>query len=152
MEIREGGLRDPQVIDLLNVHFAGMLANSPAESCHFLDLSGLEAADVTFWTAWEGETLLGMGALKQLDPAHGEIKSMRTVERHLGKGVGAAMLAHIVETARARGYERLSLETGSTPAFEPALRLYARHGFERCGTFAGYPADDPFSRFMTLTL
>jgi len=152
MEIREGGLGDPQVIDLLNVHFAGMLANSPAESCHFLDFSGLEAADVSFWTAWEGETLLGMGALKQLDPVHGEIKSMRTVERHLGKGVAAAMLDHIVETARARGYKRLSLETGSTPAFEPALRLYTRHGFVACGAFADYPADDPFSRFMTLAI
>lgn len=152
MEIREGGLRDPQVIALLEEHFAGMLANSPAGSCHFLDLSALEAEDVSFWTAWDGEALLGMGALKQLDPEHGEIKSMRTVGPHLGKGVGATMLGHIVDTARARGYRRLSLETGSTPAFEPALRLYARRGFAPCGAFADYPRDDPFSRFMTLAL
>ncbi|MDF7775108.1 GNAT family N-acetyltransferase [Sphingomonas sp. AOB5] len=152
MQIREGHLRDPRTIELLEVHAAGMLASSPAESCHFLDLSGLETPDISFWTVWNGEELLGMGALKQIDSGHGEIKSMRTAEAHLGKGVGAAMLDHIVATAQARGYKRLSLETGSTPAFEPALRLYAGRGFEPCGAFADYPADDPFSRFMTLAL
>lgn len=152
MDIREGGLDEPQVIELLRVHAAGMLANSPAESCHFLDLSGLKVAEVTFWSAWDGDTLLGIGALKELDARHGEIKSMRTVEAHLGKGVGAALLGHILATARARGYERLSLETGSTPAFASALRLYSRHGFEPCGAFGDYPAGDPFSRFMTIAL
>jgi putative acetyltransferase len=152
MEIREGGLRDPRTIALLEVHMSGMLANSPPGSCHFLDLSGLERDDVTFWTVWDGEALLGMGAMKQLDAGHGEIKSMRTDAAHLGKGVGAAMLGHILETARARGYARLSLETGSTPAFEPAIRLYQRHGFEVCGAFGDYCDGDPFSRFMTLAL
>jgi putative acetyltransferase len=150
--IREGGLEDAQVRELLRLHASGMLANSPAESCHFLDLSGLQAADVTFWSAWDGDALLGMGALKALDPAHGEIKSMRTVPAHLGRGVGAAMLGHIVAVARARGYRRLSLETGSSAPFEPALRLYARHGFTACPAFGDYRDDDPFSRFLTLAL
>ncbi|NLS26919.1 putative N-acetyltransferase YsnE [Sphingomonas sp. S2M10] len=149
--IREGGLDDVQVQDLLRLHASGMLANSPAESCHFLDLSGLRATDVTFWSAWEGDALLGMGALKQLDAEHGEIKSMRTVPAHLGKGVGAAMLSHILSAARARGLARLSLETGTAPAFEPAIRLYTRHGFVPCPPFGDY-RDDPHSRFLTLAL
>ncbi len=149
--IREGGLDDGQVQDLLRLHASGMLANSPAESCHFLDLSGLQAADVTFWSAWEGADLLGMGALKQLDATHGEVKSMRTVPTQLGKGVGAAMLEHILATARARGLTRLSLETGTAPAFEPAIRLYTRYGFVSCPPFGDY-REDPHSRFLTLAL
>jgi putative acetyltransferase len=149
MEIREGGLDDPQVVALLREHAQGMLANSPAESCHFLDLSGLKAADVSFWSGWEGDDLLGIGALKRLDPAHGEIKSMRTASDKLRKGVGAALLAHILGVARARGYQRLSLETGSGPAFEPAIALYRQFGFTDCGAFGDYPAGDPFSRFMS---
>lgn len=150
--IREGGLDDAQVQDLLRLHATGMLANSPAESCHFLDLSGLQETDVTFWSAWAGADLLGMGALKQLDAAHGEVKSMRTMPAHLGKGVGAAVLEHILATARARGLGRLSLETGTAPAFEPAIRLYSRYGFVPCPAFGGYPSDDPNSRFLTLAL
>lgn len=149
--IREGGLDETQVQDLLRLHASGMLANSPAESCHFLDLSGLQAADVTFWSAWEGEALLGIGALKQLDATHGEVKSMRTVPVQLGRGVGAAMLEHILDAARARGLARLSLETGTAPAFEPAHRLYARYGFVPCPPFGDY-AEDPHSRFLTLAL
>jgi putative acetyltransferase len=152
MQIREGGLDEPRVVDLLQLHAAGMLANSPPESCHFLDLSGLKTPDVTFWSAWESEALLGIGALKQLDAAHGEIKSMRTAPGHLGKGVGAAILERILETARGRGYHRLSLETGSGEAFDAAHGLYRKYGFSDCGAFADYPIDDPFSRFMTLAL
>nr|WP_313537039.1 GNAT family N-acetyltransferase [Sphingomonas sp.] len=151
MAIREGGLDDARVQDLLRLHASGMLANSPAESCHFLDLSGLRAADVTFWSAWAGEDLLGIGALKQLDAAQGEVKSMRTVPAQLGKGVGAAVLEHILAVARARGLTRLSLETGTAPAFEPAVRLYQRYGFLPCLPFGSY-AEDPHSRFLTLIL
>ncbi|OAN61642.1 acetyltransferase [Sphingomonas sp. TDK1] len=140
-----------RVQDLLRLHASGMLASSPAESCHFLDLSGLQAADVRFWSAWEGEDLLGMGALKQLDAVQGEVKSMRTVPAHLGKGVGAAMLEHILATARARGLSRLSLETGTAPAFDPAIRLYTRYGFLPCPPFGDY-REDPHSRFLTLAL
>ena len=149
MEIREGGLDEPQVIELLRLHAAGMLENSPPESCHFLDLSGLKTAGVTFWSAWDGEALMGIGALKELDPAHGEIKSMRTAPGQLRKGVGAGILAHVLATARERGYRRLSLETGSGEAFAPAIALYRQFGFTDCGAFADYPADDPFSRFMS---
>jgi len=149
--IRDGGLDDTQVQDLLRLHAAGMLANSPAESCHFLDLSGLQSADISFWSAWEGEVLLGIGALKQLDAQHGEVKSMRTVPTRLGTGVGAAMLEHILTTARARGLTRLSLETGTAPAFDPAVRLYTRYGFVPCPPFGDYRAD-PHSRFLTRAL
>lgn len=149
--IREGGLDEARVQDLLHLHASGMLANSPAESCHFLDLSGLQAADVTFWSAWEGDDVLGMGALKQLGGGHGEVKSMRTAQAHLGRGVGAAMLEHIIATARARGLARLSLETGTAPEFDPAIRLYTRYGFVPCPPFGDY-REDPHSRFLTLAL
>ena len=151
MEIREGGLDEPQVVALLEVHFAGMLANSPAGSCHFLDLSGLSGPNVTFWTAWDGSDLLGCGALKELDPTHGEIKSMRTAAEHLRRGTGAALVSHILATARARGYKRVSLETGSGPAFEAAIALYRQFGFTECGPFADYK-EDPFSRFLSRVL
>lgn len=149
MDIREGGLNEPPVIELLRLHLASMHENSPPESVHALDLSGLKAPGVTFWTAWRGGALMGCGALKELDATHGEIKSMRTAADQLRKGAGAAILSHILGVARARGYRRLSLETGSGPAFEPAHALYRRFGFTECGAFGNYPADDPFSRFMS---
>ncbi len=149
--IREGGLDDPKVIALLEAHAAGMMANSPRESCHFLDLSGLKAPDVTFWTAWDGDTLLGCGALKELDPTHGEVKSMRTAPEHLRRGTGAALVSHIIAAARARGYRRLSLETGSGEAFEPAHALYRQFGFTESPPFGDYQPD-PFSRFMSRVL
>jgi putative acetyltransferase len=152
MEIRDGDFADPQVIALLRRHLAGMHEHSPPESVHALDLSGLQRPDVSFWTAWDGDALLGCGALKQLDGAHGEIKSMRTADTALRMGVGAALLTHILAAARERGLTRLSLETGSGPAFEPATALYRRFGFEACGSFGDYPRDDPFSRFMTIAL
>lgn len=149
--IVEDDLSGAAIRALLEVHFAGMLANSPAESCHFLDFDGLRADGVTFWSIHRGDELAGCGALKMLGSAHGEIKSMRTAEAFLRRGVAARMLAHIVDEARARSLERLSLETGSSPAFEPALALYRNHGFDDCGPFADYKPD-PFSRFMTRTL
>ncbi|WP_423603892.1 GNAT family N-acetyltransferase [Sphingomonas sp. MS122] len=151
MEIREGGLDDPQVIGLLDLHAGGMLANSPPGTCHFLDLSGLRTPDITFLSAWEGEMLLGIGAIKQLDDATGEIKSMRTAEAALGRGVGTAVLRHIIELARERGYTALKLETGTGPAFDAAHTLYARHGFVPCPPFADYQATD-FNRFFVLAL
>jgi putative acetyltransferase len=151
MEIRQGGLDEPQVQALLETHFAGMLANSPRDSCHFLDLSGLRAPDVTFWSAWEGDTLAGIGALRELDPTHGEIKSMRTAVDHLRRGTGARILEHILKVARERGYRRLSLETGSGEAFDAAHALYRRFGFTYTGPFGDY-TEDPFSRFMSRVL
>ena len=152
MQIREGGLDEPDVIALLRLHREGMLANSPKESVHALDLSGLRDPAVTFWSAWEGDALLGFGALRHLDDTHGEIKSMRTAPQQLRGGVGAALVSHILGVARARGYRRLSLETGTGPHFEPAHALYRKLGFTECGAFADYPTDDPFSRFMSRIL
>ena len=151
MNIALGGLDDPQVIELLNVHLAAALATSPRESVHALDLDGLKSPGLSFWAAWDGDTLLGVGAMKELDPDHGEVKSMHTREALRGQGVGGAMLRHIIETAVARDYRRLSLETGSQDYFAPARSLYARHGFAVCPPFGGYRVD-PNSVFMTLDL
>lgn len=148
MHIKKDDLTGPEIRALLETHFAGMLAASPPESCHFLDFDGLNAPDVTFWSIWDGGALAGCGAVKELSPTHGEIKSMRTHGDHLRKGVGARMLEHIIATAQERGYRRLSLETGSTPEFVAACALYERYGFEYCPPFGSY-VDDPFSRFMT---
>ena len=152
MDIREGGLDDPQVIGLLRLHLADMHAHSPAESVHALDLAGLRRPDMAFWTIWEEGRLLGCGALKELDAGHGEIKSMRTAPDQLRSGVGAALVSHMLGVARGRGYRRLSLETGSGEAFAPAHALYRKFGFTECGAFGDYPADDPFSRFMSRVL
>lgn len=141
----------PAVQALVRRHLAGMHAASPPDSVHALGLEGLRRSDVTCWTAWRNGSLAGMGALRELDPARGEIKSMRVADAFLGMGVGRAILDHIMATARARGYASLWLETGSSPEFAPALALYSSAGFRRCGPFADYP-DDPFSVFMTRTL
>lgn len=149
--IVEDDLSGAAIRALLEQHFAGMLANSPAGSCHFLDFDGLNAPDVTFWSIHDGDALAGCGALKTLDAAHGEIKSMRTADAFLRRGVAARMLDHIVAAARGLGFKRLSLETGSGAAFEPAIALYRRYGFDDCPPFANYKLD-PFSRFMTREL
>ncbi|CAM3768861.1 N-acetyltransferase YsnE [Bordetella tumulicola] len=124
---------------------------SPPESVHALDLEKLRKPGITFWTAWKDTQLLGCGALKELDSKHGEIKSMRTPKALRRQGAGRAILAHIIEAARSRGYERLSLETGTMQAFQPAQRLYQSVGFTYCGPFGEY-AEDPNSVFMTLRL
>jgi len=151
MRIVEGNLSSRQVVRLLGEHLADMAVHSPPESIHALDLTGLRAPDVTFWTAWENRSLLGCGALKQLDARHGEIKSMRTSSAHLRKGVATAILRHLIDESVRRSYRRLSLETGSGAAFTPAHALYRKFGFEYCGPFGDY-AEDPFSRFMTRIL
>jgi len=124
---------------------------SPPESVHALDLSKLRAPDITFWTVWDGATLIGCGALKQLSATEGEIKSMRTPKALRRRGAGRAVLEHIVREARARGYRQLSLETGSQDGFEPARNLYRSFGFTDCGPFGDYQPD-PNSAFMTLEI
>ena len=151
MDIEIDDLERKPVRELLAGHLAQMLTMSPACSVHALDLERLRQPGIRVWTAWEGGQLLGCGALKELTPVHGEIKSMRTADTHRGKGVGRAMLAHLLAVARERGYERVSLETGATPAFLPALRLYESAGFQRCGPFADY-TEDPHSVYMTRLL
>ena len=128
-------------------HLAGMRASSPPESVHALDIDELLAPDITFWSVWLDDEIAGCGALKRLDARRGEIKSMRVADTFLGRGVGRAILEHLIGEARMRGMESLWLETGSTDAFIPALRLYESAGFRRCGPFDGY-VDDPFSVFM----
>ena len=151
MQIRIDDLSTEAVQQLLHEHLQSMHEHSPPESVHALDLAGLRCPEITFWTLWEGGELLGCGALKELDQQHGEIKSMRTAAAHVRKGVARRMLEHILMTAEQRGYSRLSLETGSAAAFEPAQRLYASFGFELCGPFADYVLD-PHSVFMTKQL
>lgn len=152
IEVREGGLDLPEVQALLRLHLQALHAASPSESVHALDLAGLKRPEISFFTSWEDGQLLGCGALKQLDPAHGEIKSMRTDPERLRRGAGAAMLSHILNVARSRGYRRISLETGSGPEFEASLALYRQFGFTPSEAFADYPANDPFSRFLSRVL
>ena len=149
MDIREGGLDHPDVIALLREHLQGLAQLSPPESVHALGLDALRDPDVEFWSAWRDDALLGFGALKRLDDAHAEIKSMRTVRAHRREGVATALLRHILEESARRGLRRLSLETGSAPAFAPAHLLYQRFGFVACGPFSDY-SDDPHSVFMTM--
>ena len=144
-------LEAPDVQALLAMHFADMRALSPPDACNVLAQDGLRDPAITFWSLREDERLLAIGALKELDPHHGEVKSMRTAPEARGRGAGKAMLHHIFAEARRRGYERLSLETGSIRPFEPALKLYERHGFVPCAPFGGY-SDTPFTRFLTLDL
>lgn len=139
------------VLALLTEHLADMRATSPPESVHALGVDALKAAAVTFWTARRDGALLGCAALKEIAPDHGEVKSMRTATASRGTGVAAALLLHLLDEARHRGYRRLSLETGSQEFFAPARRLYRRHRFVDCGPFADYVAD-PNSQFFTREL
>ena len=151
MEIRVDDLTRPVVIQFLEEHLRDVIQHSPPESCHALDLDGLRQSHVTLWTVWQNGELLGCGALKELDARHGEIKSMRTAPAHRRHGVAARLMEHMLEEARRREYKRLSLETGSMAAFEPARRLYASFDFELCEPFAEY-VEDPYSVFMTREL
>ena len=151
MRIVLDDLSGPEVSNLIGEHLRNMHQLSPPESIHALGLEKLRQPDITFWTVWEGAELLGCGALKELAPSHGEIKSMRTAAAHVRKGVASVMLRHILDEAKRRGYRRLSLETGSGEAFEPARTLYRRFGFAECGPFGHYVLD-PNSTFMTMGL
>jgi putative acetyltransferase len=151
MRIELDDLSRPQIHALLREHLRNMHEVSPPESVHALDLEGLRNSEITFWTIWEGAQLLGCGALKELDRLQGEVKSMRTPQTLRRRGAGRALLIHIIDVARARGYQRLSLETGSMAAFLPAQRLYESAGFSFCGPFGEY-TNDPNSAFMTLAL
>ena len=149
--IKLDDLSSPEIAELLAEHLREMHELSPPESVHALDLDELRKPEITFWSVWSSHDLVGCGALKELDQTHGEIKSMRTAHAFRGKGAGKFMLRHIMDEARSRGYKRLSLETGSMDAFEPARRLYESHGFTICDPFADYILD-PHSVFMTLEI
>lgn len=149
--IIEDDLSGAEVRALVAFHLAEMHKHSPACSIHALPADKLRQPGVTFWSAWLGADLAAIGAMKQLDHAHGELKSMRAAPAFRGKGLGEAMLLHLIAEARARGYRRLSLETGSGEAFAPAIGLYRKHGFVERGPFGDY-MEDPFSTFMALAL
>jgi putative acetyltransferase len=151
MNIKEDDLSGQQVIELLEEHLQNMYQWSPSESVHALNLEKLRAPGITFWTAWQDQTLMACGALKELTATHGEIKSMRTPSARRGHGAGRAMLEHIIGIAKGRRYHLLSLETGTQPGFEAARKLYERYGFEYCGPFGSYE-QDPNSTFMQLYL
>jgi putative acetyltransferase len=151
MRIEIDDLTRPQVLALLNEHLTNMYELSPPESVHALDVSKLRGSDITFWTVWEDSELLGCGALKELSPTHGEVKSMRTPQQMRRRGAGRAVLTHIVGVARERAYRLISLETGSAEAFLPAQKLYESFGFGYCGPFGDYE-DDPNSVFMEMRL
>jgi len=151
MRIVEDDLTSDPVLALLRLHLEGMYASSPPGSVFAFDVERLRQPDVTFWTAWDGEAVLGCAALKDLGDGAGELKSMRTHPDHLRRGVAAALLEHLIGEARARGWRRLSLETGSGAAFDAALALYRRRGFVVGRAFGGYPATD-FNQFLHLEL
>ena len=151
MKIASGGLDDSRVQALLAHHVRTARAETAPGSAHALDLAGLRSADVTFWSAWEGDKLAGVGALKRLSTSDGKIKSMHTAETHRRAGVGTAILRHIIQSAQQMGMRRLNLETGSWPYFDPARALYRRHGFVECTPFGEY-VEDANSVFMTLAL
>jgi putative acetyltransferase len=150
-KIRIDDLSGPEVATFLQEHVDEMLSISPPESKHALDLDGLRTPEITFWTVWQGGELVACGAIKDLGYRHAEVKSMRTTRTRRRTGLASMMLGHILSEATARGFFRISLETGSQEFFEPARRLYVKHGFEFCGPFGSYQ-DDPNSVFMTRTL
>ncbi|MBS4084107.1 MAG: GNAT family N-acetyltransferase [Rhizobiales bacterium] len=148
LSFREDDLSGAEIRALVARHLQGMAENSPPGTCFALDIDGLLQPGVTLWSAWEGKALAGMVALKRIDGTNGEIKSMRVDDRFLGKGCGRALLDHVTAKAHEAGMKTLWLETGSSPGFVPALKLYESAGFRYCGPFTGY-VENPFSRFMT---
>jgi putative acetyltransferase len=151
MRILSGGLDDPRVQTLLEHHARTARMETAPGSAHALDFEGLKSPDVKFWSAWDGDTLVGVGALRRLSESHGEIKSMHTVQGRRRAGAGSAILRHMIDVARTLGMTRLSLETGSWSYFHPARALYRKHGFVECPPFGDYTSD-PNSIFMTLAL
>jgi putative acetyltransferase len=148
LKIVKGGLDNPQVVGLLQHHFDKCREVTPVGSAHVFDVSKLKQPDIQFWSAWDGETLMGVGALMQMNANDGEVKSMHTAEAARRTGAGTAILQHMMTEAKALGLKQLWLETGSFDYFAPARALYARHGFVECGPYEGYKPD-PNSTFMT---
>lgn len=149
--IRPDDLSGAETTALIALHLSGMRASSPPEHVSALDLSGLRAPDVRLWSAWDGENIAAIGALKRLSATHGEIKSMRTHPDYLRRGAAAAILDHILAVARREGMRKISLETGSGPDFEPALALYRKRGFTNGGAFGDYP-ESAFNQFLHMAL
>lgn len=151
MEIRIDDLKGPEVAQLLQEHHQDMLDHTPAESVHSLDISRLQAPDVTFWSAWIDGELAGCGAIKVIEAGHAELKSMRTSSTHLRQGVAQRLLKHIITSAQQQGITKMSLETGTPDSFIPAQKLYRDFGFNECAPFSDY-CEDPYSLYMTKEL
>ncbi|MFC3852903.1 GNAT family N-acetyltransferase [Salinispirillum marinum] len=151
MDIRIDNLEGKDIAEFLQQHINDMRSVSPPESKHALDLEGLRAPDITFWSLYDGDQLVGCAALKELDVDHGEVKSMRVKASVRGQGIGSKLVSHVVQEAMNRQYRSIALETGSMPFFEPARALYLKHGFSYCGPFGSYK-EDPYSVFMELRL
>ncbi len=151
MNLRIDNLLGPEIAAFLEEHLQDMRRTSPPECVYALDLNGLRQPEITFWSGWENQTLIACCALKQLDRTHGELKSMRVATAQRGRGLGSALVRHLIAEGKARGYQRLSLETGVFSFFAPAHELYKRHGFQPCEAFGSY-RPDPRSLFMTLEL
>lgn len=151
LRIIEDDLSGEAIRALVALHLSGMHDHSPPDKVHALPVAALCAPDVTFYSAWAGDTVAGMGAIRMLAPDHGELKSMRVAPEFLRQGVGEAILVHLLNVARARGFTRVSLETGRTEAFVPAIELYRKHGFVACPAFADYVSDG-FSQCLTRLL
>jgi putative acetyltransferase len=147
MIIKIDDLHSSEIAALLEEHLQNMYLITPPESVHALDIEALRKPEITFWSAWEDSVLYGCGALKQINPAHGEVKSMRTVSLYRRKGIASALLTHIIDVSKQRGYKKLNLETGSMKEFNPARTMYEKFGFSYCDPFEGY-AEDPNSVFM----
>ena len=147
LKIKEDDLTHPDVVELIRIHLQGMLDNSPPGTCFALDVDKLKEPGVTFWTAWDKDTVLGCVAMKELGPKWGEIKSMRAHPNAVGQGIGRALLDHIILMAKQRGYTKVSLETGTEPGFYPSIELYARNGFELGPVYADY-IESPFNIYM----
>jgi putative acetyltransferase len=151
MEIKIDDLSGSEIAEFLEEHISEMKSVSPPESKHALDLAGLRKPEITFWTVWDNDRLIGCGAIKELDAERAEIKSMRTTASYRGQGIASMLLQHILNEAKLQGYQQISLETGSMPFFEPARNLYEKYGFEYCAPFSTY-WEDPNSIFMTKKL
>jgi putative acetyltransferase len=151
MTIRIDDLLGPEIAAFLDEHIREMRSISPPESKHALALADLRKPEITFWTAWEDNRLVGCCALKHLEPGHAEVKSMRVAAGDRGRGIASSLVDHLIKEATARGYRRLSLETGAMPFFRPARKLYEKYRFTPCGPFGSYQPD-PNSVFMSRTL
>ncbi|MCF7505130.1 GNAT family N-acetyltransferase [Vibrio sp. L3-7] len=151
MDIKIDDLSGGEVIELLEEHLADMYATSPPDSVHALDIKDLKSPEITFFSAWKENQLLGCVAIKELDTQHAELKSMRTTQFARQSGVASKLLQHVLDTAAARQYQQISLETGSEDYFKPARNLYEKFGFDYCEPFADYELD-PYSQFMTIEL
>ncbi|WP_135458492.1 GNAT family N-acetyltransferase [Vibrio echinoideorum] len=151
MDIKIDDLSGGEVIELLEEHLADMYATSPPESVHALDIKDLKSPEITFFSAWKENQLLGCVAIKELDTQHAELKSMRTTQFARQSGVASKLLQYVLDTAAARQYQQISLETGSEDYFKPARNLYEKFGFDYCEPFSDYELD-PYSQFMTIEL